>query len=40
MLGEDVGANEKPGETGVSDSLVSVSLDDELHLLASAFELS
>src|SRR5271165_2380668 len=33
-------ADDKPGQAGVRVSLFSVSVDDELHFLASAFELS
>ena len=33
-------ADDKPDKAGVCGSLFSVSVDDELHLLAGAFELS
>jgi hypothetical protein len=36
-LAEDVGAKEKSDQTGIHCSAFSISLDDELHLLAGAF---
>jgi hypothetical protein len=38
--GEPMGADDKPDKAGVCGSLFSVSVNDELHLLAGAFELS